>query len=145
MAHTWYPLSIHFDSIRIRKMTKFKMRKSDGSMELWKAEYYASSLFHEKAGNNKMSCAPSKGSDPPSLIRVFAVHLKTQTFFRRTAKTYPIGQMPRLIWVLLGTHVILLVLLCCSKKKTKIEPGHEKMFLMSSTQSDQHLCCLLPR
>ena len=70
---------------------------------------------HDKT--NKMACATSEDSDqpghPPSLIRVFAVHMK-----KAWVLSYPwahredsdqTGQMPRLIWVFAGRTVILLV------------------------------------
>ena len=63
---------------------------------------------HEKT--NKMTFAPSEDSDqpghPPSLIRVFAVHMKKHwalgyllSVLRRLCQT---GRMPRLIWVFAG-------------------------------------------
>ena len=60
---------------------------------------------------NKTACAPSEDWDqpghPPSLIRVFAVHMKTACslsypMIERTAKTDQTGRMPRLIWVFTG-------------------------------------------
>ena len=59
--------------------------------------------------------APSEDSDQPgrptSLIRVFAVRLRTQSFFMRTAKTLiRLGGCPGWSDSSLGTHATLLVL-----------------------------------
>ena len=96
---------------------------------LWKqcqdtCDQYATNIIeppHDKT--NKMACAPS---DPPSLIRVFAVRMKKAGIF-----TYPwahsedsdqTGRMPRLIWVFAGRTVILFVL----SWGGSYEPRHEK-------------------
>ena len=68
--------------------------------------------------NNKMACAPSKGSDqpghPPSLIRVFAVRMKKAWVLSYPLSTQRrlirLGVWPRSTWVLTGRTVILLVL-----------------------------------
>ena len=64
-----------------------------------------------------MACAPSEDSDqpghPPSLIRVFAVRLRTRAFFMQTAKTLiRLGGCPGWSESTLGAHAILLVLSC---------------------------------
>ena len=70
---------------------------------------------HDKT--NRMACAPSEYSDqpghPPSLISVFAVHMKKTWVLRYPSSAQRrliTGRMPRLIWVFAGRTVILLVL-----------------------------------
>ena len=81
----------------------------------------------------------------------------TQGFFMWTAKAlFRLGGCPGWSESLLGAHVILLGLLCCgsfdSLATNPCEPGYEKMCLIpyvnnkgASAQSDQCLCCSLPR
>ena len=69
-------------------------------------------LEHDKT--NKITCAPSEASDQPahwtcliSLCCALYWYLRTQTFFRRTAKTLiRLGGCPGWSESLLGTHVI---------------------------------------
>ena len=67
---------------------------------------------HDKT--NKMACAPSKDSDqsghPPSLIRVFAVHMKKTRVLSYSLSAQQRLWSDRLIWVFTGHTVILLVL-----------------------------------
>ena len=78
---------------------------------------------------NKMACAPSKDSDqpghPPSLIRVFAVHMK-----KAWVLSYPLSEQRRLLirlggcpcWSesLLGAHAILFVLSRCGSYDSNV-------------------------
>ena len=82
-------------------------------LALWNKKGMTFELSH-----NKITCASSEDSDqpghPPSLISLCCPHeeaLGPMPPINRTAKTDQTGQMPRLIWVLLGAHAILLVLL----------------------------------
>ena len=78
--------------------------------------------------NQQNECVPSKDSDqpghPPSLIRVFAVHMKKAFWSLAPNKvhsedSYQTGKMPRLIWVFAVRTVTLLVLSCCSSNTFK--------------------------
>ena len=87
----------------------------------WKNPKVESGWKYEPAHDktNKMTCSPSKDLDqpeyPPSLIRVFAVHMKKSVLsllmsaqrrlwseWTDTVKTDQTGWMPRLIWVFAG-------------------------------------------
>ena len=68
---------------------------------------------HDKT--NKMTCAPSDDSDQPghlpSLIRVFAIHMKKHwalaTYWAHSKNSDQTGRMPRLIWVFAGQILVL--------------------------------------
>ena len=87
---------------------------------IWNSLLRETSTFEPRHDKTNKVTATSEDSDqpghPPSLIRVFAVHMKKAWVF-----SYPLsaqrdpdqtGRMPRLIWVFAGCTVTLLVLSC---------------------------------
>ena len=99
-----------------RQACQLSLRSPVSYIKNQKIETPKIELPHDKT--NKMTCAPSKDSDqtghPPSLIRVFAVHMKNHWVL-----SYPLSAQRRLIrlggcpgWSesSLGSQIILLVL-----------------------------------
>ena len=94
---------------------------------------------HDKT--NKMACAPSEDSDQPghlpSLIRVFAVHMKKpwvlnyQSSAQRRLWSDWADAQADLSRHLAHTHFVGFVMSQPKWQITRNEPGHEKMCLMS--------------